>query len=125
MKQNKADYNLSPCPFCGKKARIILGWDGLYHAECSRCGCSTPSYSEAEACRERWNKRSYEWFFPGDKMPEELFGESECVLAIVERNISSMRLKHYELVWTEGGLWHTDGNVLCWMPLPREPIYNK
>lgn len=75
---------------------------------------------KVEACRG-----SYEWFFPRDKMPEELFGESECVLAIVERNIGTMHLKNYELVWTEGGLWHADGNVLCWMSLPREPIYNK
>ena len=45
--------SLSCCPFCGGEARFVMEWDGMLRAECSQCGCGTPPYAGAAACKDR------------------------------------------------------------------------
>ena len=48
---------LKPCPFCGKKAKLVRGGPGNVFVQCQWCMASTDDGSKERAI-ERWNRRA-------------------------------------------------------------------
>ena len=49
--------DLRPCPFCGKKAKLVRGGPGNVFVQCQWCMASTDDCSKERAI-ERWNRRT-------------------------------------------------------------------
>ena len=64
------------------------------------------------------------WIPCSERLPEEIEGESEAVLAIVRLVDFNNCIfsENYQLAWLENGEWvHCPGRVTHWMPLPEPP----
>lgn len=60
---NKNNFNLKRCPFCGSEANIITRKRGLYlrhEAYClnSDCGCRLKDYGTIEEAQAKWNREN-------------------------------------------------------------------
>lgn len=114
---------LKPCPFCGGKAKLMQRED-LWSVSCADCGSGTALSGSRDRTVEVWNKRTSGWISVRDRLPEEIFGESETVLVIAKMShlgISGYS-ENYYLAWTVNREWMgCKGTVTHWMPLPDPP----
>lgn len=49
--------SLKPCPFCGGQAIMAPTYDGLFMAQCIRCGIGTMKLFSPKDVEDRWNRR--------------------------------------------------------------------
>lgn len=117
------DYNLKPCPFCGKRKIELVEPDyffGSWFCECSACRQAIAAGKTLEKAMKKWNRRAPEWFSVDKVLPSEEMG----VLGF-DANVQ----RHYTCLWFYPAAQEfydemypgKPVSITHWMPYPDAP----
>jgi Lar family restriction alleviation protein len=62
MEDHTSNIELKPCPMCGQREVLVLGYQGteIRWVECLKCGIQTARFIGEKKAAESWNSRVQE-----------------------------------------------------------------